>query len=112
VAENLSGREGVSARLLRALPPDKAFHFHEDGDYVQLSAHSLEELRNSMPLASDKSVLFHLACKHFEKWVRFTIGDGELADRISKVEGKSAGDVKQKLHVIIGRRIHELGGTA
>ncbi|MEW6222209.1 MAG: glycoside hydrolase family 57 protein [Candidatus Hadarchaeota archaeon] len=112
VAENLPDKDGVSARLLRVLPPDKAFHFHEDGDYIQLSAHSLEELRNSVLLASDKSVLFHLACKHFEKWVRFTVGDGELADTISKVEGKSAGDVKQKLHIIIGERIHEVGGVA
>ncbi|MEW6592321.1 MAG: glycoside hydrolase family 57 protein [Candidatus Hadarchaeota archaeon] len=110
VAENLPGKDGVSARLLRVLPPDKAFHFHEDGDYINLSAHSLEELKNSVLLASDKSVLFHLACKHFEKWIRFTVGDGVLADRIPKVEGKSAADVKQKLHTIIGERLSELGG--
>jgi hypothetical protein len=110
VAEKLPGQEGVAARLLRILPPDKAFHFHEDGTYMNLSAHSLEELKDAVILASDKSLLFHVACKHFERWARFTLGDAELADRIANVEGVSAGDLKQRLYVIIKDRISELGG--
>ena len=110
VAEKLPGKEGVAARLLRVLPPDKAFHFHEDGIYMNLSAHSLEELKNAILLASDKSLLFHVACKHFEKWAGFTLGDAELADRIAKVEGVSAQDLKQRLYAIINERLSELGG--
>ena len=108
VAESLNGIDKVSARLLKAVPPDKAFHFHEDGVYVNLSAHSLEELGDVLPLASDKSILFHVACKHFERWVRFTIGDGDLADRISTIEGKTATDLRSRLHDTIKRRISEL----
>lgn len=39
-----------------------------------------------------------LRAKHFERWVRFTMGDGELADEIAKVEGVSAADLKQKIY--------------
>jgi len=108
VTESLDGIDRVSARLLRIVPPDRAFHFHEDGSYINLSAHSLEELRDVLPSASDKSILFHLACKHFERWVRFTIGDGDLADRILTIEGKTATDLKSRLHDTIKRRISEL----
>ena len=108
VAESLRGKERVSARLLRAVPPDRAFHFHEDGVYINLSAHSLEELRDVLPLASDKSLLFHVACKHFEKWVRFTIGDSGLADRISAIEGENAADLRPRLRNAIQQRISEL----
>jgi len=108
VAESLYGKVKVSAHLLRIVPPDRAFHFHEDGVYINLSAHSLEELRDVLPLASDKSILFHVACKHFERWIRFTIGDDSLADRILTIESKTATDLRSRLHDTIKRRISEL----
>lgn len=108
IAENLSGEKRASSYLLRIVPPDRAFHFHEDGVYINLSAHNLEELRDTLQLASDKSILFHVACKHFEKWVRFTIGDGKLADEISAIESKTASDLRQKLHQTVARRVEFL----
>ncbi|MEM3402326.1 MAG: hypothetical protein QXH08_03770, partial [Candidatus Hadarchaeales archaeon] len=108
VSENLSGRLKEAAKLLRVLPPDRAFHFHEDGRYIGLSAHSLEELKNALPYASETSILFHMACKHFEKWIRFTIGDSELADKISKAEGRSAAELRERIYELINRRILEL----
>ena len=109
VVENLSGREEISARLLRVLPPEKAFHFHEDGVYINLSAHSLGELRETLKLASDKSILFHAARKHFEKWIRSTIDDPKLADEIAKAEGRSSAELRQKLYDCVNKRILELG---
>jgi alpha-amylase len=108
VTDRLSGRDAIAARLLRVVHPGKAFHFHEDGTYIHLSAHSLDELKDVVKMASDKSVLFHAACKHFEKWVRFTIGDGKLADEIAKVEGSSTADLKQELYNTINKRLLEL----
>ena len=87
---------------------DKAFHFHEDGVYINLSAHSLEELRDVLPLASDKSIIFHVACKHFERWIRFTIGDDKLADRISTFKGETAAILRSRLHDNVKQRISEL----
>ena len=108
VGESLSGKDRGIACLLRFVPPHRAFHFHDDGVYINLSAHSLEELRDVLPVASDKSVLFHAACQHFERWVRFTIGDGELADRISAIKGETATDLRTRLHGALKQRVLEL----
>lgn len=108
VSESLGGKDGVSARLLRTVPPNRAFHFHEDGVYINLSAHSLEELSDVLPLASDKSILFHVACKHLERWVRFTIEDSALADKISAIEGENVADLRPRLRNAIKQRISEL----
>lgn len=37
-AERLTGPVGTSAHLPRVVPPERAFHLHEDGDYINLSA--------------------------------------------------------------------------
>jgi alpha-amylase/alpha-mannosidase (GH57 family) len=108
ILESLDGKNRDYASIFKIVPPDKAFHFHEDEIYINLSAHSLEELRDVLPLASDKSILFHVACKHFERWVRFTIGDEELADRISAIKGETATIMRTKLYENIKQRISEL----
>ncbi len=77
-----------AAYFLRILPPEKAFHYYEGQRYLNLSAHSLEELCRTIPLASEESIKFHLNSKDIERWVRFTIGDKELADKIKKVKNK------------------------
>jgi alpha-amylase len=107
VAENL-GEDRTSAYLLRVVPPDRAFHFHENGVYINLSAHSLEELRDILPLVPDKSILFHTACKQFDNWIRLTIGDSKLADTISTIEVKTALNLRQELHSAVKRRVSEL----
>ena len=108
VAERLGGAEGTSVHMLRVVPPERAFHFHENGGYINLSAHSLDEFRDTLRLASDKSVLFHTACKHFERWVRWAIGDEKLADEIARAEGGSASDLRQNIYRIVERRLREL----
>jgi len=111
VAEGLSGKDRLSAHLLRIVPPDRAFHFHEDGVYINLSAHSLEELKDVLPLASDRSILFHVACRHFENWVRSTIGDRELADNISSIKSKNITDLRQRLGYLMEQRVSKLRGV-
>jgi alpha-amylase len=108
VSENLDGEDRVSARLLRYVPPDRAFHFHENGIYLNISAHSLEELRDALPLITDKSILFHSACKHFEKWIRFTIGDRKLADSISEIDAEDVLTLRQRLNRTIAERTNNL----
>jgi alpha-amylase len=107
VAEDL-GEDRTSAYLLRVVPPERAFYFHEDGVYINLSAHSLEEFKDTIMLASDKSILFHTACKQFDNWIRFTIGDSKLADTISAINVKTALNLRQELHSAVEQRVSEL----
>lgn len=106
VAERLSGAEKAKAYLTRVVSPDKAFHFHEDGNYIGLSAHSLDELLGVLKLIPESSIHFHAARNHFEKWIRYTIGDNELADAISKIDAQTP-DLKQKIYDTITLRIEK-----
>jgi alpha-amylase len=108
VSEEIGGLEGEAVRLLRPVPPDRAFHYHEDGRYIGLSAHSLYELLQTIPLATRGSILFHMACRHLERWVRWTIGDQVLADRIREVEADTSEELVEKLVSVVQERIREL----
>lgn len=107
VAEHLSGPEKASAHLLRVVPPERAFHFYEDGNYIELSAHSLDEFTSVLKLASERSIRFHAAHNHFEKWIRHVIGDGELADEIAKIDFR-AGDLRQRIYNLINRKLSKI----
>jgi len=84
LSEALKGKQREACYLLRALPPEKAMHYYIGGEYINLSAHSLEELKNTLSIAKKASIEFHHNNKDFERWVRFTVGDEKLADEIKK----------------------------
>ena len=63
---------------------------------------------SSLRLASDKSILFHVACKDFEKWIRYTTGDEKLADRISAIEVENTSDLRNRLSEAVKERVGEL----
>jgi alpha-amylase len=108
VAENLNEPEKTFLKLLRVVPPEEAFHFHENGKYINLSAHSLEEFKNMLLFASNYSILFHTACKHFEKWIKNVIGDQELADKLSKIEGNTVEELRQNLYKCVNERLTQI----
>jgi alpha-amylase len=107
-SEKLEEPEKTFLKLLKVVSPDEAFHFHENEKYINLSAHSLEEFKNTLLLASDYSILFHAACKHFEKWIKNVIGDVELAEKISKIEGNNTQELKQNIYNCINERLKQL----
>jgi alpha-amylase len=108
VAQHLHDPEKTSAHLLRVMPPDEAFHFHEDGVYANLSAHSLDEFADALLLASDRSLLFHTACKHFENWIRNSIGDAELAREIGRVQAESTTELRERLRSCVSKRLSNI----
>jgi alpha-amylase len=109
VAEQLGEPERTRLRLLRVFPPDKAFHFHEDGVYINLSAHSLEELLEVLEAASDRSISYHFKKGDFERWIRDVIGDDKLADEIKGIEWRDDADLRRRLIDRIKSRLSSLG---
>lgn len=110
VAHGLRGSLKKSAFRLRVLPPEKAMHFYEDSEYSGISAHSLEELRDTVMLVSPQVIAFHLAGDDLERWVRFTIGDEGLANEIRelKARGLSPEEMQRVLWEAIEKRCGEL----
>lgn len=110
VSDLLSGSFKMSAFLLRLIPPLRAMHYYEDGEYIGVSAHSLRELRDTVLLASPESIGFHMSSGHFEDWIRFTIGDKALADDVNalKSRGFNLEELQQKLHKVVADRVEGL----
>lgn len=106
VAGRLEEPYRTAAYLLRVLPPERGMHYHEGERYVGVSAHSLEELSCTIRLAPPASIAFHTANGDLERWVRFTIGDGALADRIRGLKGGP-----EELHRLVAGRVRELRGA-
>ena len=111
VLEHLGPKDRATADLLRLLPPEKAFHFFEDGRYVGISAQSLEEFRDALAIAPEASVRFHMARNDFERWVRHSIGDEKLADALSKIKRLELHprELKQEIYKCVDERYRELG---
>jgi hypothetical protein len=93
--------------ILRTVRPDEAFYFYEGLDKPTGEfAESLLDFRNKIMTLQLSSVIFHLKRKDLEAWIRETIGDATLAEKISEVETNAL--VKMELQAIIDTRIIEL----
>jgi alpha-amylase len=101
-----------AARLLRLLPPQRGMHFHDEEGYVGISAHSLKEFAETLDLVPERSLLFHTSNDDFERWVRFTVGDRELADRLREVKERdlSPNELKEVLIQVVRERVEGLEG--
>ncbi len=108
VADNLAEPERTSAYVLRIVPPDEAFHFRENGKYISLSAHSMDEFKEAILIASDRSIEYHFARGDFEKWISKVIGDDQLANRIENIRKSNAAELRKTLHDRVNQRVSEL----
>ncbi len=104
VAARLNGEERKSALLRRFVPPDSAFHFHVGKYYINLSAHSLDELADVVKMAPESSLRYHTILNDFERWIGETIGDKELAAEIAKLDPTADG-LRDKIYLLIKDKI-------
>jgi len=76
--------------ILRKHEAAKSFRFYIDATTpTPYSAASLEELLTVVKIVDPRSVQYHLSNKHLSRWIREVIGDEDLADWVTDVEGKS-----------------------
>ena len=71
---------------LRVVSHSQGFHFYTAvGDYCGVSAHSLEEFADALQYVCSEAIVFHFERGDFQKWIRYIIGDNELAKRIDDI---------------------------
>jgi hypothetical protein len=72
-------------RILRELPPEKAFYFYTDiGHPTGVSARSLNEFASALSNVSESSIEFHVLRGDFEKWL-IMLGDQNLAHQFGRL---------------------------
>ena len=96
--------------ILRTVPYEKGFHFYTaSGSYTGETATSLDAFERKIRVVPAQSVSFHMQRADFQKWIEDTLGDTELAKRISLIElTLPTEDLRKDLLAIVRTRVAEL----
>jgi Family of unknown function (DUF5752) len=74
--------------LLHTIPFENGFHFFADlGKFTGITANSTVEFAQKLQTVPIQSITFHFQRQDFQKWLKNTMGDKELAKRISQIKG-------------------------
>jgi hypothetical protein len=109
----IPNRDAIS-RILGTVAPNKAFFFYNEiGKPTGDTAVSLLDFYNKINTLNPQCLAFHTQRGDFENWIRETIGDLELSQRIDKLKTKKATwknptTLQHKLQNTIKERIEEL----
>jgi len=96
--------------ILRTVPYEKGFHFYTArGNYTGETATSLDAFERKIQVVPATSIRFHLQRGDFQKWIKDTLGDEELAKRIGLMElTHLTEDMRRELLAIVQTRIAAL----
>ncbi len=108
-AQNSLNAESAQ-KILRTVLYTQGFHFFmPDGHYTGETAMSLRSFLRDMGSIDIQSLKFHFDRGDFQKWLRTTVGDEELAQTIDKLDNKIPEEnLREKLAVIVQKKISEL----
>jgi hypothetical protein len=97
-------------KILSPVPYDQGFHFYTAlGNYTGVTSTSLCSFLRDIGNIDSKSIKFHIERGDFQKWIRKTLQDEELAKRIDKLN-KDVEDetLRQQLTSLVQKRISQL----
>jgi len=101
--------------LQAPLPEPKRFYFHDGaGRYLGRAAASLWEFREALSESPTESLRYHMRRGDFERWLRDTLHDDELAQRVSKIGRRDLKKeaLRQALSEVVINRYEELDTLA
>jgi hypothetical protein len=96
----------TNVKPLRTVPFENGFHFYTDiGRYTGITATSLSEFASKLQVIPKESVKFHFQRKDFQNWIKYTIKDAALAQRINNTKREqNAEDLRKELVTTIEAR--------
>jgi plasmid replication initiation protein len=97
-------------KLFNTIPFENGFHFFTAiGKYTGITATNLREFEAKLQIIPEESVKFHFQRKDFQKWIKGTIKDKELGEKIARIrEAQSTEDLRKEILRITQERISEL----
>ena len=82
--QNIS--ESKIRKILCAVPHDRGFNFFTDLDRnTGETANNLETFGQKLEIINGDSVMFHFQRNDFQNWIKTTVGDDVLAERINHI---------------------------
>jgi hypothetical protein len=78
---------------------ENGFHFYSSiGNYSGITVTNLNEFVSKLKIVPVESVKFHFHRKDFENWIKYTIKDGQLAEKISRTKAEQpAEDLRKEI---------------
>jgi hypothetical protein len=106
--QNIS--ESKIMKILSTVPHDKGFHFFTDlARNTGETATSLETFAQKLETINADSIKFHFQRKDFQNWIKTTLGDDVLAERINHISGQlPVEDLRNELVKTVQNRIAQL----
>ena len=102
-----------AVRILRTVRDEEAFYFYEAlGKPTGECARSLSDFLAKMKSVKLESLVFHLQRKDFQNWIKKTLGDSKLANRIGRISLSQNEKIRTKIQLAVESRIKELGETS
>ncbi len=100
----------TTGNLLRAVPYENGFHFFcTDGHYTGETAVSISTFTRDLERQDIESIRFHFERGDFQKWLKTTIGDEELAQKIDNLPKKVTDEaLRKQLVATLQKRLSEL----
>jgi len=71
-----------SAKTLRTLPPEKAFHFCGPTGFIGYAAYNLDQFGELLNIVPEESLRYHQERGDIARWIGETLGDEELSMNI------------------------------
>ena len=108
-AQNSCNAEAAQ-KILKVVPYAQGFHFFmPDGHYTGETALSLFSFLRDLGAVDVESIKFHFDRGDFQRWLRNTLGDVELARLINELDRKIPEEnLAEKLAGIVQKRISDL----
>ncbi len=102
--------KAVASKILADVPYMNGFHFYTAyGNYMEETADNLCEFAEILHSIDEGSIGFHFPRGDFQKWIRETIEDKELAERIDAIKPtEDVEDLRNALLKVINTRMSEL----
>ncbi len=99
-----------SSKILSVVPSGNAFFFcTAEGVYTKISAISLEDFADKLDGVDSSSILFHYPRGDFQAWIKETLKDDVLADRMCFIQKDISGEqLRQELLKMVQTRLSEL----
>ena len=100
----------AAQKILRPIPYAQGFHFFmPDGHHSGETAMTLCSFLKDLGSVDIQSIKFHFDRNEFQKWIRNTLGEEELARIIDELDKKTPEEnLQEKLADIVQKRISEL----
>jgi alpha-amylase len=110
MTKKLTIEKRKNLNLLNTVPFENGFHFFTElGKYTGITASSTVEFAEKLRIVPIQSVTFHFQRQDFQKWLKNTVGDEELAKRIDQIKaGSQDENLRKELLKTVQNRIAEL----